>query len=292
MLYSMTGYGNGEVVCGGRRISLEVRSVNHRFLDISLKLPRTLVSLETEMKQYIAAHLRRGKIDVTIQYAGQKNNGTAILDIERAVQVRELLQQLKAETECPGDIDLALLLQLKDLFVVEGEEPIDCAVLWHALQPCLEKILRDMRAMQKTEGMVIARDLAERIQHIEQRLEAIGARAPAVRAERVQALKERVATLCEGVALDEQRMLQEIALLADRSDITEELVRVRSHVQQFRHWLASDEPVGKRLDFLIQELFREINTIGSKAADAGISIQVVEIKNELEKIREQVQNVM
>jgi len=293
MLRSMTGYGSGEVAFGDRRLAIEIRAVNHRFLDISVKMPRAFLPLEGDIKKCIAAHVSRGKIEVVIQHAGQKGNGAGlVLDVDRARRVWELLHTLQAEVPCPGEADLAALLAFKDFFMLEGDEPADPALIWQTVRPCLERVLQELAGMQTTEGATIAQDIAARLDEIAGRFSAIAARSAEAVSERVRALQERIKVLCDGVAVDEQRMHQEIALLADRSDITEELVRAQSHVEQFRRWLTSDEAVGKRLDFLVQELFREVNTIGSKSADAAISVQVVGIKNELEKIREQVQNVM
>lgn len=289
----MTGYSSGEVAFGDRRLAIEIRAVNHRFLDISVKMPRTFLPLEADIKKHVAAHIGRGKIEVLIQYAGQKGNGTGLtLDVGRARLVGELLHTLQREVPCPGDVDLAALLAFKDFFMLEGEEPAEPELIWQTIQPCLEHVLQELAGMQKAEGATIAVDIASRLDDIARRFAAIASRSAQTVSERIKALQERVRVLCGGVAVDEQRMLQEIALLADRSDITEELVRAQSHVEQFRRWLDSEDAVGKRLDFLVQELYREVNTIGSKSADAEISLQVVGIKNELEKIREQVQNVM
>jgi len=293
MIRSMTGYSSGEVAFGTRRLAIEIRTVNTRFLDVSVKMPRTFLTLENEIKKLVAAHISRGKVEVTIQYAGQKNNGDSIqFDVPQARQICEQLRSLKTEVGLAGDVDVATLALFKDYFVREGDEPLDSEQLWQTLQPCLEQVLCSLKAMQAAECAAMAADLNARLEDIAGRVAAITARAATSCAERLQALRERVKSLCDGIAVDEQRMLQEIALLADRSDITEELVRIKSHLTQFRTWLASTEAVGKRLDFLVQELYREVNTMGSKAADAEISAQVIAIKNELEKIREQVQNVM
>ena len=293
MLRSMTGYGSGEVAFGDRRIAIEIRAVNHRFLDIAVKMPRTFLPLEGDIKKYIATHISRGKIEVVIQYAGHKGNGAGLmLDISRARLVRKLLQTLQKEVPCAGDVDFSALLAFKDFFMVEGDEPVAPELIWQTIRPCLDQVMQELTKMQKAEGATIAEDILPRLDDIADRFTAIAARSAEAVTERTKALKERIRVLCDGVAVDEQRMLQEIALLADRSDITEELVRAQSHIEQFRRWLDSNEAVGKRLDFLVQELYREVNTIGSKSADAEISVQVVHIKNELEKIREHVQNVM
>jgi len=293
MLCSMTGYGSGEAALGDRRLAVEIRAVNHRFLDVSIKMPRSFLPLETEMKKLVAGHISRGKVEVSIQYAGAKNGAAPlVLDRDRARHICELVRALKETVPLPGDFDFPGLLLFKDLFIAEGDETVEPALLRQTLLPCLEWVLAEMQDMQRIEGAAIADDIRQRVEGIAQDLAAIERRAPAARDERVRMLRERVAALCNGVAVDEQRMVQEIALLADRSDITEELVRAQSHLRQFQCWLNGSEPAGKKLDFLLQELHREVNTIGSKAADADISLHVVGIKNELEKIREQLQNAM
>jgi uncharacterized protein (TIGR00255 family) len=293
MLHSMTGYGSAEAAVGERKVAIEIRSVNHRFLDVSVRMPKAFLPIENEIKKLVGSYASRGKVDMTIQFAGQQNGNTNLqVDVSRAHHIYGLLQKLKDDILIPGDIDLAALLPFKDIFFLEGDEAITPEILWQALQPCLEQALRTMQVMQQTEGAVIAGDMRQRLAIIAGAVLDIELRAPVSLADRQKNLQERVRTLCNGVTVDEQRMLQEIALLSDRSDITEELVRAKSHLQQFGRWLDGPEPAGKKLDFLVQEINREVNTIGSKASDADISMKVVVIKNELEKIREQLQNAM
>jgi len=293
MLHSMTGYGSAEAAVGERKVSIEIRAVNHRFLDVSVRMPKTFLPIENDIKKLVGSYATRGKVDVTIQFAGQQNGNTNLqVDVSRAHHIYSLLQKLKDDITVPGEIDLAALLPFKDIFFLEGDEAITPEILWQGLQPCLEQALRTMQVMQQTEGAVIAADMRQRLEIIAGAVGDIELRAPLSLADRQKTLQERVKTLCNGVTVDEQRMLQEIAILSDRSDITEELVRAKSHLQQFGRWLDGPEPAGKKLDFLIQEINREVNTIGSKASDAEISMKVVVIKNELEKIREQLQNAM
>jgi len=293
MLRSMTGYGRGEAAAGEKTMIAEVRSVNHRFLDVSVKISRAFPLLESEAKKVVAGCVSRGKVDVSIQFGPrQVPDASARVDIERAKQVFSMLQQIKEEVFIPGEIDLSCLLAFRDLLFRESDDSTDQQELWEAIRPSLEQALAALQDMQRTEGAEIAKDMLQRLSAIEAAVAAIEARAPEALAVRQQALKERVAALCNGMPVDEQRMLQEVAVLADRSDITEELVRAKSHIRQFVQWVTSSDAVGRKLDFLMQETNREINTIGSKAADADISLKVVVIKNELEKIREQIQNVM
>lgn len=294
MLRSMTGYGCGEAFIGEKKVVTEVRSFNYRFLDVSVRISRNFFLLEREIKKLVASYTSRGKVDVIIQFESPQNDGLNIqLSTTKAKQIYGLLQQIKKETIIPGDINISTLLSFKDIIFKEEEEDIDDAGYWKAIKPSLEHALQAMKQMQDTEGEEISKDILQRLEDIEKMAEEIELRVPESLVARKQALKQRVRTLCEDVGVDEGRMLQEIAILADRSDITEELIRAKSHIKQLMQWVdATQEPVGRKLDFLIQEINREVNTIGAKASDSEISLMVVVIKNELEKIREQVQNVM
>ena len=294
MLRSMTGYGCGEAFIGEKKVVTEVRSFNYRFLDVSVRISRNFFLLEREIKKLVASYTSRGKVDVIIQFESPQNDDLNIqLSTSRAKQIYGLLQQIKKETIIPGDINISTLLSFRDIiFKEEEEEDIDDAGYWKAIKPSLEHALQAMKQMQDTEGEEISKDILQRLEDIEKMAGEIELRAPESLVARKQALKQRVKTLCEDVGVDEGRMLQEIAILADRGDITEELIRTKSHIKQFMQWVDTQEPVGRKLDFLIQEINREVNTIGAKASDSEISLMVVVIKNELEKIREQVQNVM
>lgn len=293
MLRSMTGYGRSEVADDTKKLSAETRSVNHRFLDISLRMPKIMYPLEQDIRRLVSAHVSRGKVDVNLQYSSQNNGDVEVqVDAGKAKQLYNQLRQIQTDAGIPGELDIACMLPFRDLFLKEPDMQHDMKLLWAFIEPVIKEALVQLRQMQDTEGGAITADLSGRIEFIAGQLHDITLRFPEALAARQQALKERVSQLCESVTVDEQRMLQEIALMADRSDITEELVRAKSHISQFKSWLASSEAVGKKLDFLLQELNREINTIGSKASDADIAMKVVAAKNELEKIREQVQNVM
>jgi uncharacterized protein (TIGR00255 family) len=293
MLRSMTGYGRSEVLLDERRLVVEIRSYNHRFLDISTRIARTLYSFESEIRKQVAAAVSRGKLDVSIQFdSGRADNSEIQADPEAASRIFEMLRQVQQRVGMAEHIDLAALLSFKDVIFTSGEQAIEGERFLRTLQSGLGQALKALQEMQEAEGTAIARDISQRMQAIERLADDVGTRAPAVLETRAQALKERIKNLCAEVTIDEARMLQEIAILADRSDITEELVRARSHIHQFVLWIGASESIGRKLDFLIQEINREINTIGSKASDSDISLLVVAIKNELEKIREQVQNVM
>ncbi len=294
MLKSMTGYGRGESTIGEKKVIAEVRSVNHRFLDISVKILRLLLPLEADIKKLVSSYTLRGKLDVNI-HVESLTDGDLNVHINKSMtkHIYSLLQQTTKETGIPGEINLSSLLVFKDILFEEKQENVDMADYWNPIKSSLEQALQSIQQMQEAEGEEISDDIKQRLENIAGVADEINLRASESLAERQQALKERIETLCRDVEVDEARKMQEIAIIADRSDVTEELIRAKSHIKQFMQWLSSaGESVGRKLDFLIQEINREVNTIGSKASDAEISLKAVIIKNELEKIREQVQNIM
>jgi uncharacterized protein (TIGR00255 family) len=294
MLKSMTGYGRGESVAGNEKVVAEVRSVNHRFLDVSVKTSKILLPLEQNIKKTVSSYVSRGKVDVFIQFEPIENSEKNIC-LKKSVtkHVYELLQQLKKDTAVSGDIDLSTLLYFKDIIFEEEQKDLDVSGYWLSIKPPLEQALLSVKNMQNTEGEEISKDINSRLKSISEVIDEIEKIFPESLDSRQTSLKERIKKICEGIEINEDRMLQEIAIIADRSDITEELIRAKSHIKQFIDLLQfPDEPIGRKLEFLLQEINREVNTIGSKACDSEISLKAVVIKNELEKIREQVQNVM
>jgi len=293
MLKSMTGYGRGEAVVGTQNATVEVRSVNHRYLDVQLRIPRCLIPLESKIKKLISSFVSRGKVEIAVQLgADEKAENSLSVNTDMAEHVYGLLNRLKGAASASGDIDLQMLLEFKDVIFEAKKEELDDTVYWDGLKPALEQAMSALVQMQAVEGKETEKDMQSRMSFVESVINEIEALAPEVLEVKKTGLKERVKDLCEGVAVDEARMLQEIAIISDKSDITEEIVRAKSHFKQFNKWLETNEPVGKKLDFLIQEINREVNTIGSKASDSEIALKVVNIKNEQEKIREQVQNIM
>lgn len=293
MLKSMTGYGRGEAVFGTQNATVEVRSVNHRYLDVQLRAPRCLLSLESKIKKLISSFVSRGKVEISVQLgAGENGENSLSVNTDMAEHVYSLLKKLKGAAAAPGDIDLSMLLEFKEVIFEAKKEELDETTYWNGLKPALEQALSAMGQMQAAEGKEIEIDMQSRMKFVESVIDEIETLAPEVLEVKKTGLKERIKELCEEVAVDEARMVQEIAIISDKSDITEEIVRAKSHLKQFNRWLETNEPVGKKLDFLIQEINREVNTIGSKASDSEIALKVVNIKNEQEKIREQVQNVM
>ncbi len=293
MTNSMTGYGKAERVVSGRKFTVEMKSVNHRFLEISLRIPQILFSLEAEIKRRMGEKFSRGKIDVAIRADG---NGAAegetrlALNLPLVRNYHALLTQLKDELNITEEIALSTITGLRDVFMpVEAAE--EAADLWGGFSPILDEAINNLSAMREKEGASLMLDLRDRLGMITGFLEEIAVRAPAVVLDYQKRLTERIRELIAGVELDESRLLQEVAIMAEKSDITEEIVRFRSHVEQFSGLLTGGDAAGRKIDFLLQEMGREINTIGSKSGDVGIARLVVEIKSELAKLREQAQNI-
>lgn len=289
----MTGYGRAEAILNGQKFTVEIKSLNHRFLEVSLRLPASLSALEMEIKKKIGEPLHRGKIDVTIRrdvQGGAENGHYLSLNLPLAQNYFKLLMQLKQALNLQDDIRLEMIAGQKDVFLpVEPSQ--DSIVLWQELEKVLDEALAGMMDMRRREGEILSRDLSARLDLMTQLLSGIEAKAPLVVLECQRRLTERVRDLTSGLGVDECRLSQEVAIFAEKSDVTEEIVRFRSHLMQFLEMLDGEEAIGRKVDFLIQEMNREINTIGSKSSDADISKQVIEIKSELAKLREQVQNL-
>jgi len=293
MIKSMTGFGRIEAVSAGKRMQVEMKSLNHRYLEISLRMPATLFPLETEIKKKIGERFSRGKIEVSIRMDNEANqDGTQalMLNLPLVRQYYSLLTQIKEELQLPDEVTLNMMSGFRDLYMPKEVEE-DLAGLWKGLEVVLAEAMDKLTDMRITEGEALGRDLACRMDKIQQLLRIIALRAPDVVAEYRQRLSDRVRDLTQGMIIDEARIHQEVAILAEKSDITEEVVRMESHIGQFMELLAGEEAIGRKVDFLIQEMNREINTIGSKSGDAETARQVIEIKSELAKVREQIQNV-
>lgn len=293
MVRSMTGYGRAEATLNGQKFTVEIKSLNHRFLEVSMRLPASLSALEMEIKKKIGEPLHRGKIDVTIRrdvQGGAENGHYLALNMPLAENYFKLLMQLKQSLNLQDDIRLEMIAGQKDVFL-PVEPPQDNSVLWQELEKVLEAALAGMMDMRQREGETLSRDLSARLDLMAQLLGGIEAKAPHVVLEYQRRLTDRIRELTSGLEVDECRLNQEVAIFAEKSDITEEIVRFRSHLGQFLEMLDSEEAIGRKVDFLIQEMNREVNTIGSKSSDASISKQVIEIKSELAKLREQVQNL-
>ena len=289
---SMTGFGKREVLSQGTMVGVEIRSVNHRFCEIMVRLPKTLSSLELDLKEQIKQVCERGRIEVMVTVNGGGSITKKVVQLDRDLARRYIqgLQELQRECQLSGTIDVNAVAGYRDLFSV-NEETAPIKDLSKVVAGLTQKALGDLEKMRKKEGAILQKDLTQRLHAIEGRLRTVQQRIPlSLKASGVR-LKGRVAKLLEGQSVNMDRVAQEIAMLTERADVTEELTRLHSHVAQFRAALKEKGPVGKRLDFLLQEMGREVNTIGSKANDGEISAEVVELKSELEKIREQVQNI-
>ena len=288
---SMTGYGRGECQEEGTRVEVEVKSFNHRYCDVFPHLPRRLNSLEGQVRNLIKQRISRGRIEIFVQSDNASLTDQKLeLDLNLARDFHLALKALQENLALPGEIRLETLASFKELFS-RKEVEADVEKEWAALQVALEKALRGLESMRGEEGLVLRRDFLQRLKTVEERVQGIEEKAPLALHACRERLAQRVQELSGGIAVDEARLAQEVAYLAERSDISEELVRLRSHINQFREMLDRPEPMGRKLEFILQEINREANTIGSKANDAGVAQLAVEIKAELEKIREQVQNV-
>lgn len=287
---SMTGYGKGEEVTPHGTLTVEIRSVNHRHAEVSVRIPRELTSFEHEVRKRVSQRLKRGKIDIFIQFEQSVGEvGKPVVDLTLAKGYLDAFRTLSQALGIVEPVSLDLIARQKDVITTPvGWDPDGvCQPLFDALSGALDAI----EGMRLREGEELVRDIRSRLDRLDALSQEISLRAPEVPRRAMERMRERLGQLLEGVEMDEQRLLQEIAILADRCDITEELTRLASHRAQFCESLESDEPIGRRLDFLVQELNREVNTIGSKANDREITARVVEMKGELEKIREQLQNI-
>lgn len=295
MVRSMTGYGRGEATVDGLRLAAEVRSVNHRFCELSARLPRALAPYEADARKIIQDRTSRGKVTLVVTWGengdeGKEPLGTLSLDEKTADRYMELLQAVKKKYKLTGDVDLNTFAALPSVFVWagEGREP---EYYVESLKKVVTQATDDLIRMKETEGAALKKDLDARVNGIRSRVSKIRERAPLKVRETVEKMHERVRVLLEGKDLPEERVAQEIALLSDRLDSTEECVRLEAHCDHFGKLLGEESAPGRKLNFLLQEMNREINTIGSKSADISIVEQVVEVKEELERIREQVQNI-
>lgn len=285
----MTGFGTAEGAVGAMRVSVEVRSVNHRFFNPSIKLPSALSRWETEVREAVRRSVNRGHVTVTARIE-RAQPADAVIDEARLSSYVKRLRDLKDRYALDGPIDLATVLRLPDVIAGDVQEDQGNAA---ELVAIVERAVAALSVSREAEGRRLAGFLAERVGVIEDGVQRLAARAPQRLVEQRDRLRTNVAELAEGLQVDDQRLAQEIAILADRLDVGEELDRFRSHLTAFREAIAGNgtDGVGKRLGFLLQELLREANTTGSKANDASMVREVVAIKEELERIREQVENL-
>lgn len=287
----MTGYGRGENFGDNRRFTIEMKSVNHRFADISIKMPKSMNIFEERIRKYLTDEISRGKVDVYITFESFSKNDIAItLNTALADLYVDEMRKLKDIYTLADDVNLSILTRYTDIFSVEKTMENE-SLIWDLLSPALESALNQFISMREKEGLACKNDIIIKLNKIEKESLKINELAPLVPENYRQKLKTRISELLQDVDLDETRIATEVAYFSDKCCIDEELTRLKSHIEQMRGFLEQKEPVGKKLDFLVQEMNREVNTIASKANDLTITKITVELKNEIEKIKEQVQNI-
>ncbi|MBR5236000.1 MAG: YicC family protein [Clostridia bacterium] len=288
---SMTGYGRYESVDAQKKVVIDLRSVNHRYCDINVKVSRMYSYLEDKIKDYVGKRVNRGKIDVSVYFESYESQNKAVsLDKGLLKSYYNVLADIKKTCRIKGNVRLSDLTRFSDIFIVRQEEQ-DQEAIWVTVSACLEKAVDDFEAMREREGARMAADLRLRANNVLQelaRVEELSAKAADQYAERLRA---RMQELLGDTPVDESRFLTEVALMADKLCVSEEKVRLRSHFEEMENILKEEGGVGRKLDFLVQEMNREVNTIGSKANDLEIAKCVVNMKAEIEKLREQIQNI-
>jgi uncharacterized protein (TIGR00255 family) len=288
----MTGFGRVEFNDAQHRMSVELKSVNNRYLDVSIRLPRELNVFEEKIRQTISQYANRGRVECSISYQYSGSDAYEVLiNPALAVAFQQGVQQLSEALSINEPVRLSQILALPDVLKVERHSE-EAEIMWQHLLPILEQTLVSFSTMRLQEGQRLTEDLMLRLKLIETLKEQVALRAPNVVEDYSAKLREKMLILLQDTSMDETRLLTEIALMANRTDITEEIVRLTSHCSEFRRLVTQEkEAVGRKLDFLMQEMNREVNTIGSKANDYEIGKVVIDMKSELEKMREQVQNI-
>jgi len=293
MIKSMTAYGRGEVETPNQKWLVEFRSLNHRFLELSLNLPKRLWALEDRLRKLIKSKISRGRVEMQLTWEGQGDRSLTLkLDQNLVGQVQGILKELKAAGDLEEPLRLDHWLRFTDLIVAKEGESQDLEEIWNLVSPAVVQALSVLEEMRLAEGAALTADLAGHLQVIRQEIDRIAAQAPIL----PQLWREKVTArlgemLSEATPVDETRLAQEVAIMADRRDVSEELTRLESHLAQFHQTLTSQTPVGRKQEFLLQEMLREINTIGAKTGDLLITQAVLEVKGSLERLREQVQNI-
>ncbi len=291
MIKSMTGYGRSQQIIDGRDITVEIKSVNHRYFEFSARTPRAYGYLEEKMKTFLQSSISRGKVDVGITVFNIENKDS-LIEVNKSVAQGfvSALRNANEELGLEDDITLSKLMRLPDIFnVVKAEE--DEEVVWNDVKTVAEAALGNFVSMRIAEGRKMTEDISCRLDYIEKLVRSVEERSPETTRLYREKLYNKIKDILEDKNVDEQRIITEAAIFSEKIAVDEETVRLRSHINQFRTLLEAEEPVGRKLDFLIQEFNRESNTIGSKAQNIEITKTVVELKSEIEKIREQIQNI-
>ncbi|MGD8426962.1 MAG: YicC/YloC family endoribonuclease [Balneolaceae bacterium] len=292
MIISMTGFGRGEASCDGITVTVELKSVNSRYLDISFRLPQSLQDKELELKEQLQEQIERGKVNATVRVDKADTGEPDITFNEKLVAgYKDMLNKLRDAAGIEEPISLKTFLQFNDIFQSREQDEETLELIWELTRKSTESAAKELMVMRRQEGQQLENDLKQRISHIEEILNIIKEKTKSRASQTKEQLLERINNLIESDKIDPDRLEMEVAVLADKMDITEEIVRTQSHIKFFRKAVNNDDSVGRRLNFLSQEINREINTIGSKANDSEISQYVVQAKESLEQIREQVQNV-
>ncbi|MBQ3547074.1 MAG: YicC family protein [Clostridia bacterium] len=291
MVRSMTGFGRAKNQINGFDITVEIKSVNHRYFEFSCRMPRAYNFLEEKIKSYLNQKISRGKVEVSIMVDDLNQNSTVVeINREYADAYIKALGDLSKQYKLKNDVKVSTLAMNTEMFKVRRQQ-IEDDVIEAAIMPVLEEACDNFISMRSVEGERLLKDVISRTDYILSKVEVIETRSPETVAAYQERITNKIKDLLGDNTVDEQRILTEVAIFADKVAVAEETVRLRSHIKQFAGLLESDEPVGRKLDFIVQEMNRETNTIGSKAQDIEIAHIVVDIKSEIEKIREQIQNM-
>lgn len=291
MIRSMTGYGRSQQTLDGREILVEIKSVNHRYFEFSARVPRAYGYLEEKLKSFLQGKVSRGKIEMSVTIYNIEGKD-ALIEVNSSIAKGyvDALRRANETLELKDDITLSNLIRLPDIFnVIKNTE--DEEVIWNDVKIAAEEALNNFVSMRETEGVKMREDVEQRLDYIEKLVGKVEERSPMVTEAYRERLYSKLSEILNDKKIDEQRILTEAAIFSEKTAVDEETVRLKSHINQFRSLLEINEPVGRKLDFLIQEFNRESNTIGSKAQDVEITKIVVELKSEIEKIREQIQNI-
>jgi uncharacterized protein (TIGR00255 family) len=291
MIRSMTGFGRGQVEAAAYLVNCEIKGVNHRYLDMNIRMSRRYNLLEERIKEELKKRLNRGRVEVSLNIDKTGDSRRNIkLDKDLAIAYYNNLKELAEKLNISAEINLIDLFRLPEVFSLEEQEE-DLEQVWVLVSEALGKALEGLLEMRYKEGENLARDIKYRSRLILKMVEGLELRSPQVVKEFDEKLRSRISELLSSDSLDDQRVAQEVVLFADKTNVTEEIVRLKSHVQHLDELLATGDSIGRKCDFLIQEMFREINTVASKANDLEMNRTVIEVKSELEKIREQIQNI-
>lgn len=291
MLYSMTGYGRCELEENNRKISVEISTVNHRYCDINIRMPRTLIALEESVKKLIKNHITRGKVEVNIFcHSLSEDDIEVIVNENVCAAYLQALRKIGKEYQLEDNLALSDIAKMNDIMSIQ-KKASDMETVWNSIEKATLKAIEELMDMRQKEGEALKYDLLSKADNILVLVDEVEKLSPIVVDEYKKKLEDRLSVLLEDMPVDEARIATEVAIFADKCAIDEEITRLRSHVVQLKHILGEENAVGRKLDFLMQELNREANTIASKSNDASITKYAVTLKTEIEKMREQIQNI-